>query len=64
MFFGLSFDTTIDNTGKNKGTVVLIEKALGKPVVWVACSHHFYELHAKRVARVCFGDTTSPEGAI
>ena len=58
---GLAFDTTSDNTGKNKGAVVLIEKALGRAVWWVACPHHFYELHVKKAARFYFGETACPE---
>ena len=58
---GLGFDTTSDNTGKNKGAVVLIEKAFGVPLLWVPCPHHMYELHAKKVTRLCLGSTTNPE---
>ena len=61
---GLAFDTTSDNTGKNKGAVVLIEKQLGRAVWWVACPHHFYELHVKKVARLNFGETSCPEETI
>ena len=39
--FGLAFDTTSDNTGKNKGSVVLLEKSLGSAVLWLPCPHHF-----------------------
>ena len=48
---GQAFDTTSDNTGKNVGAVVFIEKAVSRPVWWVACHHHFYELHVKKAAR-------------
>ena len=58
---GLGFDTTSDNTGKNKGAVVLIEKALNEAVWWVACPHHYYEIHIKKVARFYFGESSSPE---
>ena len=33
---GLVFDTTASNTGINTGTCTLIEKALGRELVWVA----------------------------
>ena len=59
--FGLGFDTTSDNTGRKNGAVVLIEKFLGEPVFWVACPHHFYEIHVKKVARLYFGETSNPE---
>ena len=59
--FGLGFDTTSDNTGKYNGSAVLIEKSLGEAVLWVACPHHFYELHVKKAARMFYGETNSPE---
>ena len=58
---GLGFDTKSDNTGWRKGAVVLIEKSLGEPVLWVACPHHYYEIHVKKVARLYFGETSNPE---
>ena len=61
---GLGFDTTNDNTGKKKGPVVLIEKEIGEAIGWIACPHHFYELHVKKVARHHYGDTTNPEETI
>ena len=58
---GLAFDTTSDNTGKKKGSVKLIEEELGRAVLWLACPHHFYELHVKKAARFYFGETSCPE---
>lgn len=58
---GLGFDTTSDNTGRKNGAVVLIEKALGRPILWLACPHHFYEVHVKKAARFFLGETTNPE---
>ena len=40
---------------------MLIEKELKRAVWWVACPHHFYELHVKKVAKFYFGETSSPE---
>ena len=31
---------------------------------WLACPHHYYEIHVKKVFRVCFGDTTSPDETV
>ena len=53
--------TTSDNTGRKNGTAVLIEKAVGRALWWLACPHHFYEIHVKKVARVCYGETKSPD---
>ena len=60
---GLCFDTTSDNTGHKGGAVVLLEEAIGAPVLCLACPHHYYEIeiHVKKVARLYFGDSTYPE---
>ena len=58
--FGLRFDTTSDNTGRHIGSVTLIEKAKGHSLMWVACRHHSIEVHVKKVAKHCLGETTSP----
>ena len=41
---GLVFDSTASNTGITTGSCTLIEKALGKELVWVACRHHIMEV--------------------
>ena len=61
---GIGFDTTSDNTGRKNGSVVLIEKEIGEAIWWVACPHHYYEIHVKKVARLHFGDTSSPEETV
>ena len=40
----LVFDTTTSNTGISTGACTLIEKALGRELVWVACRHHIMEV--------------------
>ena len=39
----LVFDTTASNTSINTGACTLIEKGLGRELVWVACRHHIME---------------------
>ena len=46
----ISFDTTSDNTGVDKGSCKLIEDCVGKAILWLACRRHVYELHIKHVA--------------
>ena len=58
---GFGFDTTSDNTGWRQGAVVRLEKAVGEAILWVACPHHYYEIHVKKVARLYFGETSNPE---
>lgn len=40
----MCFDTTSSNTGKNKGSCILLERKLGKNLFWLACRHHIFEL--------------------
>ena len=57
---GLVFDTTASNTGINTGACTLIEKALGRELVWVACRHHIMEVVLSTVFKAVMGDTTGP----
>ena len=57
---GLVFDTTASNTGINAGACTLIEKALGRELVWVACRHHVMEIVLLSVFTAVLGDTTGP----
>ena len=61
---GFCFDTTADNTGKHKGLIVRLEKWLGVSIWWCACPHHHYEIHIKKVARLVYGESSSPEEQI
>ena len=40
----LVIDTTASNAGINTGACTLIEKALGRELVWIACPHHIMEV--------------------
>ncbi|XP_044579677.1 uncharacterized protein LOC123261880 [Cotesia glomerata] len=40
----MCFDTPPVNTGIYKGTCVLIEKELGRKLVWLPCRHHIMEI--------------------
>ena len=57
---GLVFDTTASNTGIYTGACTLIEKALGRELVWVACRHHIMEVVLSSVFKAVMGDTTGP----
>lgn len=60
----LCFDTTGTNTGLKNGACVLIEKSLGKKLVWLACRHHVYELVLGAVLEHCVGPRKGPSIAI
>ena len=56
-----SFDTVADNTGRKSGACILLEREAGLALLYLACRHHVYEVHVKRVATVVLGKTTSPQ---
>jgi len=45
----MSFDTTSSNTGVKLGACILIEVALGRDLLHLACRHHILELVAEMV---------------
>ena len=57
---GLVFDTTSSNTGGEIGACKLLEDHLDKPILWLACRHHIYELHIKHVVEAVTGVTKDP----
>ncbi|KAK6185944.1 hypothetical protein SNE40_008071 [Patella caerulea] len=57
----LSFDTTSSNTGRLNGACVLIEQALNRQLLFLACRHHILELIIGAVFIVCMGASSSPE---
>lgn len=56
---GLSFDTTASNTGLNQGACMIIEKEVGRNLLWLACRHHTHELILKGVFEKCTGIQSS-----
>ena len=57
---GMCFDTTRSNTGWLKGACVLIEKKLGRPLLWLPCLHHIAELFIKSAWYALFGEDMEP----
>ncbi|KZR95720.1 Cc8K15.2-like protein, partial [Daphnia magna] len=57
----LVFDTTSSNTGIRNGCASLIEKDLNRPLLWLACRHHMYEVHIKNIWKAVSGNTVGPE---
>ena len=58
---GLSFDTTAANSGMLKGACIHIESLLDRPLLWLACRHHVYEVVLKHVFDECCGRASGPE---
>jgi len=54
---GMSFDTTAANTGLKNGACVLIEKKMGKQLLWLPCRHHIFEVICGDVFKALFGKT-------
>ena len=61
---GMVFDTTSTNTGAESGACKYLEEYIDTPILWLACRHHVYELHLKRVCQEIFGLTKDPGVAI
>jgi len=58
---GLCFDTTASNTGRHSGACQLLENALNRNLLWLACRHHMHEILLSDVFTVCFGPSSGPE---
>ena len=57
---GMSFDTTSTNTGHTNGACSLLEKSLGKRLLWLACDHHVYEIMLRTAFESKFGQSSAP----
>lgn len=58
---GLCFDTTSSNTGINSGACTLIEKRMGRNLLYFACRHHIHEIILADVFTLCFGPSSGPD---
>ena len=58
------FDTTASNTGCRKGCCTLLEKWLGRQVLWLGCRHHISELVAKGSWHSVFDEDLSPDNKL
>jgi hypothetical protein len=58
------FDTTASNTGCRKGCCTLLQKWLGRQVLWLGCRHHISELLAKGSWHSVFDEDLSPENKL
>ena len=56
----VSFDITVSNTGWINEAVSIIEGWRGKPLLWLACRHHFIELRAEEIEKVTGKVTNGP----
>jgi hypothetical protein len=61
---GLVFDMIACNTGLKMGACTLLEKALDKELVWIACRHHTFEVMLSSVFSVTLGATGGPEAGL
>ncbi|XP_050524055.1 uncharacterized protein LOC126895832 [Daktulosphaira vitifoliae] len=53
-------DTTSSNTGRLKGTCILLEQRLEKDLLYLLCRHHIYEIVLKSIFEEKFGSTSGP----
>ncbi|KAG0728657.1 hypothetical protein GWK47_003670 [Chionoecetes opilio] len=61
---GMAFNTTAANTGMVQGACIRIERALERPLVWLACRHHILEVVLKDVFEACMGPSSGPNIAL
>ena len=52
---GMCFDTTASNTGRFSGACVLLESLFQRPLLWMACRHHMFEVLLAEVFKECIG---------
>ena len=56
---GICFDTTLSNTGRNKGLVSRVSKELDKYLLQIACRHHVTELRMLHLWKLLTNDKTN-----
>ena len=61
---GLVFDTTSSNTGLHTGACTILERTLGRNLVWIACRHHVSKVMLVSVFTAAFGSSGGPEVAL
>lgn len=55
------FDTTASNTGKFKGACNILEKRIGRDILFLGCRHHMLEIVLAGVFEEEMGRSTGPE---
>lgn len=53
------FDTTSSNTGRFKGAATLLEKAIGRNILFLGCRHHIFEIVLAAVFKEANVETTT-----
>ena len=61
---GVSFDTTAENTGWQKGVNSRLQQKLGRDLLWRACRRHSQGRHMMKAAIVVMGDTKGASWSI
>ena len=59
-----SFDTTASNTGIYSGAAIRMNYSLDRPILYLACRHHVFDLLAKNTFHQVVGYDPSPEVAM
>jgi hypothetical protein len=57
---GMCFDTTASNTGRLKGACVLLEKKLGRSLIYLPCRHHIMEVILTGVFNTLYEPSSGP----
>ena len=57
----MCFDTKASNTGRLNGTCKLLEIAINRNLLWMACRHHMFEVLLSDAFGVCLGLSKGPD---
>lgn len=57
----MSFDTTSGNTGHVNGACTLLEREIGRELMWLACRHHVMKLILSKNFKLCCGPSSGPD---
>ena len=59
-----NFDTTASNTGQWSGAAIRLNQYLNRPILYLACRHHIFDLLAKNTFHQVVGYDPSPDVAM
>lgn len=63
--FAICTDTTATNTGRREGAVMILTRILHKPLLWLMCRHHMYEIHISHAYKAITGqESKAPRKAL
>jgi hypothetical protein len=62
--FAVCCDTTAINTGRKGGIKHILSQIFNKPLLWLLCRHHIYEVHVSHVMNALVGPSKGADRKI